>query len=330
LIAAQTDARSQQPISNRVEQEPADHFFWGLPLAFLGVDFLGLGGTLTSRFRASSNGTGFAPASDWFLRLSVMQILFADDSRPPPDAPKRDHKYFVLAGLAVPELNWHSLSRVLLNIKKRDDIKGEIKWRYFSPSNRDASNPIRDFPMGRRDRIRADIYKSLLTRSHICTLAVVVSIDDAYDLPYVKNGEDIYFYAYKILTERFQYRIQDVNRKYNINRHGIVVCDARDSAKDMTIRHLHDRLVTDNSRFSSDYKNLIEGLFIAPSHLSVGIQYADMIAGATYHYFSQGHRRWFDTIKPTFRCNDTGKIEGYGVSFFPQTWKRNLRRGVEA
>lgn len=59
----------------------------------------------------------------------------------------------------------------------------------------------------------------------------------------------------------------------------------------------------------SSYKNLIEGVFIAPSHFSVGIQFADLIAGAVYRKFERQDNKFFDMIYPLFRRNKDGKIE---------------------
>lgn len=259
-----------------------------------------------------------------------MQILFVDESNPAPAQITRSSKrYFVLGGVAVPELNWHSLSRTLNNIKSHRGIRGEVKWRYFSPHNNDRDNPMRHLNKLERDEVREDMFAALRTRHHICSLAVVASVHDALQLPYVNNDDDLYFYCLKILTERFQYRIQEVNREYNINRHGIVVIDGRDPGKDDKIREMHDRLVTQQSAFSSDYNNLVEGLFIAASHLSPGTQFADLIAGATHHYFSRGFKHWLERGLPTFRQSEDGRVEGRGIAFFPNTeWKIDPRRRV--
>jgi hypothetical protein len=43
---------------------------------------------------------------------------------------------------------------------------------------------------------------------------------------------------------------------------------------------------------------MIEGLFIAPSHLSVGIQFANMVAGAVFCAFRAQDKRFAVQIKP--------------------------------
>lgn len=259
-----------------------------------------------------------------------MHLLFVDEACPPPASlTKNSPRYFVLAGVAVPELNWHSLTKTLNNIKSRHGIVGELKWRHFSANNQKQDNPLRHLSKTERDGVRASVFSALRTRHHVKTLAVVSSIQDAFDLPYVNNDDDLYFYCLKVLTERFQYRIQDINKEYGISRHGIVIIDSRDPAKDKKIREMHDRLVTQETLFSSTYQNLIEGLFITASHLSPGIQMADLIAGATNHFYSRGYKHWMECALPSFRKSAGGKIEGFGVMFFPNTpWKHNERRRV--
>jgi len=77
------------------------------------------------------------------------------------------------------------------------------------------------------------------------------------------------------MTERFQYYLQDISRIVGSKINGIIVCDYRQPKDDHQLRHLHQKLLTGSKKHFSIYENLVEGVFIAPSHLSVGIQFAD-------------------------------------------------------
>ncbi|WP_434713473.1 DUF3800 domain-containing protein [Rhizobium sp. YTUHZ045] len=59
-------------------------------------------------------------------------------------------------------------------------------------------------------------------------------------------------------------------------------------------------------------------MFLAPSHMSVGVQFADMVAGAIWRRFESGDETWFDAIKPAFRTSPDGKIDGFGICRFPK------------
>jgi hypothetical protein len=120
------------------------------------------------------------------------------------------------------------------------------------------------------------------------------------------------------MTERFQYYLQDVSRVSGQKINGIIVCDHRAPKDDRRLQELHAKLLLGNHNASSSYKNLIEGVFISPSHLSIGIQFADMLAGAVLRKFSKNDSRFFDQIKDTFRKSEEGEIEGYGIIKFPK------------
>ena len=51
--------------------------------------------------------------------------------------------------------------------------------------------------------------------------------------------------------------------------------------------------------------------------MSVGIQFADMTAGAVLRKM-KGDERFFAEIKDTFRKSERGEIEGYGLVKFPK------------
>jgi hypothetical protein len=140
-----------------------------------------------------------------------------------------------------------------------------------------------------------------------------------YTLGYVRTADDRYWYSYKQLTERFQYYLQDLERTVGQRVHGIIVCDHRAPKDDQRLRELHHQLLDAGSATVSACKNLIEGLFIAPSHLSVGVQFADMVAGAVYRRFSADDSRFFAQIENSFRRSPAGSLDGYGLVKFPKT-----------
>jgi hypothetical protein len=84
------------------------------------------------------------------------------------------------------------------------------------------------------------------------------------------------------------------------------------------MRTQHQRLVEETHEYTSNYKNLIEGLFLTPSHLSVGIQMVDMVAGAIWRRFEANDSYWFDVIKPSLRTSAGGVLDGFGICRFPK------------
>lgn len=251
-----------------------------------------------------------------------MQILFVDESGTPPSSVKAGQRYFVLGGVIIPEGVWHRVAAELDGIRRRYRIDGEIKWRFFAPGNKDGDNSLAHLSPTERDTVRTEIFGILTARKAIKLLAVVTSVEAAFDLLSVNNADELYQLSYKPITERFQYFLQDMERDTGQSVNGIIVCDHRGPKDDKRLQELHQKLLHADGAYASAYKNLIEGLFIAPSHWSVGIQLADLVAGAVYRKFERGDPRFFDVIKDSFRIGPGGKLDGDGVIRVPKTgWR---------
>src|SRR4051794_32695676 len=205
-----------------------------------------------------------------------MHLLFLDESGTPPPRPKRDQRYFVMAGVAIPADGWKVLERRFAGVKVRYHIRGEIKWRYFSPTNKDDKNPLKRLSVDVRDEIRVEIYNALLNEASVCIISSIVSIEAAYSMHSVSGAFDIYGLAYKTVTERFQYHLQDLSKEIGHTQYGIIVCDHRGQNDDRMLRAHHQKLVHAKSSFFSQYDNVVESIFLTPSHLSIGIQMADL------------------------------------------------------
>ncbi|MCY4320627.1 MAG: DUF3800 domain-containing protein [Alphaproteobacteria bacterium] len=149
-------------------------------------------------------------------------------------------------------------------------------------------------------------------------IAGVCDAQLAYKIGNVNHQEDIYFGIYKIVTERFQYLLQDISRDSGRETSGIIVADKRNGQQDQKMREQHERLAREVNRYTSTYTYFIESIFFSPSHMSIGIQLADMVAGAIWRYHEHSDSTWLDLIKPAFRKDRFGNIDGYGVARYPK------------
>lgn len=251
-----------------------------------------------------------------------MQMFFMDESGTAPAKPRKDQRYFVIGGIVIPSDVWHEIADEMTNIKKNRRIRGELKWRYFSPNNDDTTNPLRGRPPVERDAFRAEMFSLISSRASVRVICTVTSIDAAFEAPSVNNADDVYHLTYKTTTERFQYYLQDLSKSIGRKENGIIVCDHRGPRDDTRLRLQHQKLLFSSGEYISKYKNLIEGLFIAPSHMSVGIQLADLVAGAVWRYYEKGDEKWFSKIEPSLRRGPNGQIDGFGIIKTP---KRNWR-----
>lgn len=249
-----------------------------------------------------------------------MQILFVDDSGTPP-APDAIAKspLFVLGGVIIPDDFWHRIKADLDHIKKKYRLKGEIKWRYFAPAKKDGKpHTLSHLNAIEKESLRTDIYRLISKYKSVRTIAVITDAHAAYQLSYIENDDDLYWYSYKQLTERFQYYLQDISRISGQKINGIIVCDHRAPKDDRRLQELHARLLQGHHDAYSSYDHLVEGVFVAPSHLSVGVQLADMVAGAMLRKFKANDARFYEQMKETLRKSEKGTVEGYGLIHFPK------------
>lgn len=254
-----------------------------------------------------------------------MHLLFVDESGTPPKPADTHQSYFVIAGLVIPEDRWQGMNDKLSGLKVRAKYYGEVKWRFFAPNNKDDDNPMREWDQNLENAFRSEIF-SIITDTKSCKIISCISESPtAYNLGNVNSQDDLYFRTYKPVTERFQYLLQDITRASGRDTFGMIVADHRGKGDDDSMRHRHERLIREAGQYTSQYKNFIEGLFFAPSHLSVGIQLVDMVAGAIWRAQANNDRTWFDKLRTSFRSSPQGKIDGFGIARFPKAgWKGHV------
>lgn len=251
-----------------------------------------------------------------------MQLFFLDESGTPPSPGKLRDKYFVVGGLVIPDGIWSKTHDALHGMKVRRGVFGELKWRYFAPANKDAANPMREMDVATRNEIRTEMYQIICSAKSIKAMACVASITASYDLPHIQNCDDLYHFTYKPLSERFQYLLQDISRTVGRLETGIIVADHRGAQPDARFRSAHESFLHPQRMYTSDYKNLVESLFFLPSDKSVGIQLADMVAGAVWRKFEKGDDFWYGQLEPAIRKSNDGRVEGYGIIKHPRAgWR---------
>ena len=248
-----------------------------------------------------------------------MYICFVDESgTPPKPTQRRPAPYWVLAAVIVHEAQWRNISGEFTALKKRFSVTGEVKWRYFSPHNTDPDNSVSHLPEKERSRFREQMFRILTKRNSIKIIYSVCAVQAAYEAKWVNSQDDLYFETYKPLSERFQYFLQDISREIGATQLGIVVADHQGRKQDDTLRNEHQRMVREDGMFTSSFDNYVETIFLTPSHHSVGIQFADMVAGAVGRLFMSNDKTFYDMVKGSLRTSDDGRILGFGEVRVPR------------
>lgn len=143
--------------------------------------------------------------------------------------------------------------------------------------------------------------------------AVVVTLfkDRIYQRKgYINNAQDIYNVAIRFALQRLQNHL-DERHGAGVNCPTLVIADSRRGA-DNRLRRFVDGLIRDGDLWVDMRRSIIEGVMFQVSNYSVGIQIADMIAGATFQMEVRDDDKWFRLWEPLLRHSPGGRLSGWG------------------
>ena len=130
--------------------------------------------------------------------------------------------------------------------------------------------------------------------------------------------EDTYATGLMFLAERFQLLLEAAGDV------GLIVVDSRCREDDTRLRRFFADLTHDGSPYSR-FDRIVEGLFLGPSHYSIGLQYADRVCSITAAA-GRGNgqaRGYLRTLLPRFATHPaTGALEGVGIKRLPEQVRR--------
>ena len=232
-----------------------------------------------------------------------MHLLFVDESG------KLDQGgVFALGGVAVRDRDWPELRDLWQGTLRSGGwpLDREVKWHGIRKG---------EVPPAVADAVFAALAGAPFT-CYVTLLDPDRGRDEFPEL--LGTPEDTYATGLMFLAERFHHLLaaeDDV---------GVVVVDSRFREDD---RHLR-RFFADLTEAGTPYMKLqriVEGLFLGPSHYSIGLQCADLVVAATAaaeRGVGDG-RRYFKQLRPRFAVHPaTGALEGVGVKRFPDTAPR--------
>jgi len=135
---------------------------------------------------------------------------------------------------------------------------------------------------------------------------------------FFRSPEDVYSTALMFLAERFQHLLAEEDEV------GAIVVDSRFREDDRRLR----RFFADLTEGGTPYMRLdriVEGLFLGPSHYSIGLQCADLVVAATAaseRGVGEG-AGYYKRLEGRFaRHPQSGALEGVGLKRFPEPGER--------
>jgi hypothetical protein len=228
-----------------------------------------------------------------------VHLLFLDES-----GQLSERRFFALGGVALRDADWHALRELWLETLAAHSWPPdrELKWHGIRTGA---------VPPALADAIVQAISLSPV-RCYVTLLDIELGAVAEPD--FFGTDEDTYPTGLMFLAERFQLLLQRADDV------GMIVVDSRFREDDSRLRRFFADLTADGSPYSR-LDRIVEGLFLGPSHYSIGLQCADLVCAITAAA-ERGHgqaRGYLKTLMPRFATHPaTGALDGVGIKRFPE------------
>jgi len=232
-----------------------------------------------------------------------MHLLFLDES-----GQLSEHRFFAIGGVALRDSDWHEL-RDLWQATLAEHgwpVDKEVKWHGIRSG---------EVPPALADAIVAALARSPL-RCYVTLLDIELGLTAAPE--FFGSDEDTYATGLMFLAERFQLLLEAADDV------GMIVVDSRFHEYDARLRRFFADLTHDGSPYSK-LDRIVEGLFLGPSHYSIGLQCADLVCAITAAAERGGGqaRGYLKVLLPRFATHPaTGELDGVGIKRFPERARR--------
>jgi Protein of unknown function (DUF3800) len=236
-----------------------------------------------------------------------MYLLFLDESG------KIDQGgLFALGGVAVADTDWPRLQRRWQETLSAAGwpLDREVKWHGIRKG---------EVPPRLADAVFKTLAAAPLT-AYVCLLDLELGAEREPD--FFGSAEDVYATGLMFLAERFHHLLDAADEL------GLIVVDSRFREDDQRLRRFFADLTKDGTPYMQ-LPRIIEGLFLGPSHYSIGLQCADLIVACTAGAERGGGqaRGYLKQLLPRFAVHPaTGELEGVGLKRFPEQVPREHGR----
>ena len=236
-----------------------------------------------------------------------MHLLFLDESGQPD---KGNH--FALGGIAVRDTDWPELKDVWHETLAAEPwpLDREVKWHGIRKG---------EVPPTLADAMFAALSKAPLT-AYVTLLDL--ELGHEREPSFFATPEEVYSTGLMFLAERFHHLLEAADDV------GMIVVDSRYREEDRRLRRFFSDMTKDGTPYMQ-LPRIVEGLFLGPSHHSIGLQCADLVVAMTANAErgpGQG-RGYLKKMWPRFATHpSTGEVEGVGLKRFPDLVPREHGR----
>lgn len=236
-----------------------------------------------------------------------MHLLFLDESG------QLDQRgLFALGGVAIRDTDWPALRDLWHETltEHRWPLDREVKWHGIRTG---------EVPPALADAVVAALGRAPVT----CYVTLLDLREGPVAFPpethaFFRSPEDSYSTGLMFLAERFHHLLQAEDDV------GLIVVDSRFREEDSRLRRFFSDLTEAGTPYMK-LERIVEGLFLGPSHYSIGLQCADLVVAITAAAERGGGqaRGYLKTLLPRFaRHPATGELDGVGIKRFPEAVHR--------
>jgi len=232
-----------------------------------------------------------------------MHLLFLDES-----GQLAERKFFALGGIALRDSDWRPLRDLWHGTLAAHGwpAEREVKWHGIRTG---------EVPPALADAVVETLARAPLT-CYVTLLDVELGLEAAPE--FFATEEETYATGLMFLAERFQLLLESEEDV------GLIVIDSRFREQDTRLRRFFSDLTKDGTPYSK-LGRIVEGLFLGPSHHSIGLQCADLVCAisAAAERGNGQARGYLKKLWPRFAVHPVkGEVEGVGLKRFPERVSR--------
>lgn len=216
-------------------------------------------------------------------------------------------KFFVLCSLSIKERSWKQIMDKLQTLLDCYNLPKSINFKHLRRMNYE-STPFTKLSGEELKRFSENLY-GIIRGENVKIHAIII---DKHKLKnrYIKTQEP-YTLAYKYLIERISFLLQEANQ------YGIIILDELGGSRYQNWRRLCHEIFRDKGTDYMKIENIIETLFFNREDNSWPLQLADLCTYNIWKYLFDRDYYFFHLMEPMIYQNKEGKIEGYGLKYFP-------------
>jgi hypothetical protein len=257
-----------------------------------------------------------------------MDLMYIDESGDTIPLSQDGKKFLVLTGCIIKEEDMHAIEEKLRTIKHKyyQDSDIEIKSNFLRYANPDLKeySPLKLNSKDKYNELEKEV-SDFLKEIDVTLYSVVIHKEDYWSQYPAQNP---YHIAYVFLLERFQKYLKSKDSL------GICIIDPREGQTEKhfmenELSSLHEKMRHEDGSVWTKCPNVVEKLLFSQSDQTIGIQIADMYCYPIYHVFEYDKKPgdyWrFKELSLPKLYKYEGKIDGYGLKYFPDKTKKDLK-----